>query len=62
MQKRYKNFVINNKFYAHKKLERNDKYCGERFLDFIKKSGTSKKYYSADILKEFDKHYSKKLS
>jgi len=61
MQERYKNFVINNKFYVHKKkLEKDDKYCGERFLDFIKQTGTSKKYYSTEIFKEFDKHYSKK--
>lgn len=61
LQKRYKDFVINNKFYAHKKrLEKDKKYSDERFLDFIKRTGTSKKYYSTEIFKEFDKYYIKK--
>jgi len=40
-------------------LELNEKYCGERFLDLIKKTGASKKYYSNEIFREFDKHYKK---
>lgn len=61
LQKRYKDFVINNKFYKLKRnLEKDEKYCGERFLDFVKKTGTSKKYYSTEIFKEFDKSYTKK--
>ena len=60
LQERYKNFVVNNKFYTHKKrLEKDKKYSDERFLDCIIQTGTSKKYYSTEIFKEFDKHYSK---
>ncbi|MBY0309924.1 DUF3644 domain-containing protein [Patescibacteria group bacterium] len=61
MQERYMDFVTNNGFYAHKKrLESDKKYSDERFLDFIKQTGTSKKYYSTEIFKEFDKYYIKK--
>ncbi len=60
MKNRYKNFIINNKFYFFKKeLEFNKKYCDKRFLDMIKKAGTSKKYYSTEIFKKFDKFYIK---
>ncbi|EKE22266.1 MAG: hypothetical protein ACD_7C00006G0002 [uncultured bacterium] len=60
MKKRYKNFSINKKFYAYKEnLEKDKKYSDERFLDFIRQSGTSKKYYSPEIFKEFDKYYLK---
>jgi hypothetical protein len=60
MKNKYKDFVINQKFYSLKReFELNKKYCGERYLDRIKKTGTSKKYYSTEIFKEFDKHYKK---
>ncbi len=60
MKKRYKNFVINNEFYTYKrKLAMNERYCGERFLDLIKMTGSSKKYYSTEIFKKFDEYYTK---
>ena len=60
MSERYKNFLINPKFFKIKgKLEEDEKYCGKRFLDIIKRTGTPKKYYSTEIFKEFDKHYTK---
>lgn len=43
-----------------KNLDTNAAYCGERFLDIKKKKGIPKKYYSPNILKEFDKYYIKK--
>ncbi len=60
MSERYTNFSRNPEFFKlKKKLEKNEKYCGERFLDMIKRTGTSKKYYSTEIFKEFDKRYIK---
>ncbi len=61
MKNRYKDFIVNNNFYSLKRqLENEEKYCRERYLDMIKKTGTCKKYYSTEIFKEFDKHYTKK--
>lgn len=61
MKKRYKVFSTNPRFYSIKKqLEKNRKYSGERFLNIKTKKGSSKKYYSTEIFKEFDKHYQKK--
>lgn len=55
---RYKNFSRNAKFRElKKKLEESERYCGKRFLDINKRTGTPKKYYSTEIFKEFDKHY-----
>ena len=60
MSEKYKNFSRNPEFFKLKKeLEKNEKYCGERFLDMIKRTGTSKKYYSTEIFKKFDEHYNK---
>lgn len=61
LKERYKNFKADNKFVRLKRqLEKNTNYCGERFLDIKKKKGTVKKYYSTEIIKEFDKHYDKR--
>ena len=61
MREKYVDFKQNRKFYdIKKKLEsEGDKYCKERYLDFENKSGSKKKYYSTEIFKEFDKHYSR---
>ena len=60
LKNRYVVFSTNKDFYTLKKrLEQNTDYCGVRHLNIDKKTGPSKKYYSYNILKEFDKHYSK---
>lgn len=43
-----------------REIEKDDKLCGYRYLDFIKKTGTPKKFYSPNVMKEFDKHYKRK--
>lgn len=61
LEKRYVDFIRNNKFNNIKaNLEKNKKYSDKRFLDFIRQAGSSKKYYSTEIFKEFDKYYNKK--
>ena len=58
---RYTNFKQDKNFHRLKKeLESKEEFCGIRYLDFNKQTGTKKKYYSPNILKEFDKHYTKK--
>lgn len=58
--KRYTNFIANKIFYDLKReLEKNQKYCMERYLDPRKKKGIAKKYYSPNIVKGFDAHYTK---
>lgn len=52
---------MNNDFWALKKeLEKNLKYSKERYLDWNNPKGTKMRFYSSEILKEFDKHYEKK--
>ena len=61
LQNRYSNFKQDKAFWTLKKeLEKNEKFSSERYLDLNKKKGTNKKFYSPDIVKEFNKHYSKK--
>jgi len=60
LKTRYSNFKADRKYNKIKKeLDNNITYCGERYLDIKKKKGVPKKYYSPEILKEFDKHYNK---
>jgi hypothetical protein len=61
LKNRYSNFTTTKRFYALKKdLTKNDRFCKIRYLDPIKKNGSKKVYYSLAILKEFDKHYTRK--
>lgn len=61
LRERYIDFKQDKKFLDLKRsLEKDSTYCGERYLDLKRKTGTKKKYYSTEIFKEFDKHYKKK--
>jgi len=58
---RYSDFSQNKKYHAvRKKLEEEAAFCKERCLDPSKPKGIRKRFYSPNIVKEFDKHYSKK--
>lgn len=60
LQNRYVDFKQNKKFYSLKKnLEADKKYAGVRYLDYYAQKGIKKTYYSSEIIKEFDKHYTK---
>lgn len=60
LKTRYSDFKQNQEFNTLKKgLCQNPEFCGERYLDYEKMSGTKKAYYSSNILQEFDKHYTK---
>jgi hypothetical protein len=61
LQTRYNNFKMDQKFWTLKKsLENDRRYMDERHLDWNNLKGTKMKFYSTEILKEFDKHYDKK--
>jgi len=63
MKKRYSDFKQDTKFFSLKKeLEKDVNYSDERFLDCNKKSGIKKRFYSPNIMKEFDRHYTKKVT
>lgn len=61
LKERYLDFKQDKNFkIILKHLKNNESFVGERFLDWNKKTGTKKTFYSPNILKEFDKHYTKK--
>ena len=61
LRKRYTNLKFDQKFNKLKaKLIQDEKLSMERPLDWNKLSGTKKRFYSPNILKDFDKHYDKK--
>ncbi len=61
MKARYSDFVQNNDFYRIKReLGKHKKYSDKNYLDIFNKKGVSKIYYSTEVFKEFDKHYTKK--
>ncbi len=59
LKSRYTDFKQNSEFYSIKReLEENSNLCHKRFLDRNQR-GTSKKYYSSSISRNFDQHYSR---
>lgn len=59
---RYSDFSFNKKFYAIKsQIEEDERFCKTRFLDPSNEKSTKKKFYNPNILKEFDKHYTRQL-
>lgn len=61
LKKRYSDFKIDKKFFNLKKdLEQNPSLSSERHLDWKRQNGTKKRFYSPDIINEFDKHYTKR--
>jgi hypothetical protein len=62
---RYSDFKRDKRFYDLKKsLEdtsiHGEKYCRVRYLNSLENQGSKKTYYSPEILKEFDRHYTKR--
>lgn len=65
LRKRYVDFKQNDTFLILKRdLENQEKhkerYCKIRWLNVLEKKGTKQKFYSPEIIKEFDKHYTKR--
>jgi len=58
---RYKKFKMNNDFWDLKReLEKDKRLSAVRHLDWNNPQSPKMKFYSTEILKEFDKHYDKK--
>ena len=63
LKKRYSNFVQNNHFYKLKTtLEKNKLLCHERRLVPSNKKSTKVIFYNPNIIFEFDRHYTPKVS
>lgn len=61
LKERYTDFVQNQKFNNIKKnLIDNKNLCYIRYLNLNNKNSSCQKFYSENILKEFDKHYTKR--
>lgn len=60
LNKRYSDFKVNKKYHnIRKPLLKIKKYCKTRLLDPNNSKSPKKDWYSAEIFKEFDKHYIK---
>ncbi|MEW8288517.1 MAG: DUF3644 domain-containing protein [Candidatus Thiodiazotropha endolucinida] len=58
--KRYSDFKANKKYHdLRKPLESDSKFCNKRYLDPAQTTGIGKCFYNPNIVKEFDKHYTK---
>jgi hypothetical protein len=64
LRARFTDFKSDEKFNRIKRqLEKQGKkFCIERYLDPIRKSGMPKRFYSPEVFKEFDKHYTRRAS
>lgn len=61
LKDRYSDFKQSNKYHViRREFEGDKKLCFSRFLNPNIKTGTVKKFYSPNILKNFDDHYTKK--
>ncbi|HHF0512952.1 DUF3644 domain-containing protein [Vibrio parahaemolyticus] len=61
LQKRYSNFKINQEYHDIRKALYSDKrYCHERLYNPDNPNSGSKFFFNPNIVKEFDKHYTKK--
>ncbi len=61
LKERYSDIKFNQEFWELKReLEKDKKYCNIRYLDWNNPKSQTKKFYSTEILKEFDKYYTKK--
>ena len=60
VSKRYLDFKTNGDYHSIRKtLMKDPRYCDTRYLDPGNPRSAKKDYYSPNILKEFDKHYTK---
>ena len=58
LENRYIDFKANQKYHdIRKKLETSPQFKRTRLLDLANPTGLRKDYYSPNIVKEFDKHY-----
>ncbi len=62
LSSRFSDIIFNQKFHNLKKeLESDERLCKTRLLDPSNTKGAQKKFYSPNIIKEFDKYYNRQL-
>lgn len=60
LKKRYSDFKVNSDYHTIRKgLEGNEKYCRKRLYNPSNPKSGSKSFFNTNVLKEFDKHYTK---
>ena len=60
LRKRYSDFSANQHYHdTRRECEKDSKLCMTRFLDPGKRSGAGMRFYSPNIVREFDKHYTR---
>ena len=60
LKKRYSDFKINKKYHdLRKKFTKDERYCRERLYNPTNPKGGKMPMFNANIVKEFDKHYTK---
>jgi hypothetical protein len=60
LRERYTNFKEDRNYHdIRKQLMSKEKYCKTRLLDPNNSKSSKKTFYSSEIIKEFDKHYTK---
>lgn len=60
LRKRYVDFKENRKYHTIRKaLEVDERFCKKRLLDPGNPKSAVKKFYNSNIIKEFDKHYTR---
>lgn len=61
LREKYSSLVINKEFWKIlREIKKNPNFYGERYLDYNNPKGVKKGYYSSEVFKEFDKHYTRK--
>ena len=61
LSSKYADFLANAKFHQLMKgFQQNPKLCTLRYLNPLSQKGSSQRFYSTQIIKEFDAHYMKK--
>ena len=61
LRKRFVDFKANEQYHTIRKpLESDEKFCWKRYLDPANRKSSVKKFYNPNIVKEFDRHYTKR--
>jgi hypothetical protein len=60
LTERFSDFKVNKKYHKHRKdLEKQGRLCRVRLLDPNSPNSPKKRFYSSEIIKEFDEFYTK---
>jgi len=61
LRKRYQDFSENRRYHEiRRNLEAEERFCRIRYLDPLRQSGTPKRFYNPNIIREFDRYYRRK--